>query len=144
MKTPLLLASLSLSVLATGAARADSPPDLTGTWQLADEDFAAARVGTSNKYFDDLPKPTFGTPAQAFVYTIDAQEGRAFHGRATGPQGKSEALVGVIRFDNREILMSGDSGTVQGRLVDDKLELCWVDALPTWNAVSCGLFKKAK
>ncbi|MDQ0349357.1 hypothetical protein [Ancylobacter vacuolatus] len=144
MKTPLLLASLTLALLPAASARADTVPSLIGTWALADEAFAAARVGTSNKYFDDLPKPTFGTPDQAFTYTIEAQDGRAFHGVATGPQGKSEAIVGVIRFDNKEILMSGDSGTVEGRLVDDKLELCWIDSLPTWNAVSCGLFKKTK
>lgn len=143
MKT-LLLASLGLALVSTGAAHADTVPSLTGTWQLAGEDFAAARVGSGSAYFDPLSKPSFGAPGQAFVFLIEAQEGRAFHGRATGPQGKSEALVGVIRFDNREILMSTENGTVQGRVVDDKLELCWVDAMPAWNAVSCGLFSKTK
>lgn len=144
MKSIRVAVALAAGLLSTAAAQAGGVPDLTGTWKLADQAFAASRVGSGNKYFGTLPKPAFGTPDQAFVYKIDKQDGRAFYGTATGPNGKSEVEVGVIRFDNNTFIMSSDSGTVQGRILGKKIEICWTDALPNWNAVSCGLYKKVK
>lgn len=143
-KLALTAAAIMAGLFAVPSARAEGVPDLKGTWTLDGSSFAAARVGSENKYFGDLPKPAFGKPDQAFTFVIDEQDGRAFHGHAVGPNGKKEIVVGVIRFDDASLLMSGDSGIVDGRIVGDKVELCWIDALDKWNAVSCGLYGKSK
>lgn len=135
-------AAAMLMMLPAGSASAAGIPDLVGTWVISDQAFTAARVGSGSPYFDASPEPKFGTPDQAFTFRIDRQEGRAFSGEAIASGDYKEALVGVVRFDDASLLISVDSGTVHGRFIGEKLELCWTDALPKWNAVSCTLLEK--
>lgn len=138
-----LAACLLAVALGACPALAADPPSLLGTWKMADDDHAAARLGGGNGYFDPMKEPTFGKPSDAWSYVFDKQDGRAFAGLAVGPNGKSEPIVGVFRQDGKSFLMSNATGSMIGEVIGDKLEICWSDHVKEWLAVSCTIYAKA-
>ena len=138
-----IAACLVAAAFGTVPAFAADAPSLVGTWKMAGDDHAAARLGSGNGYFGAMPDPTFGKPSDAWTYVIDRQDGRAFAGVALGPNGKSEPIVGVFRRDGTNFLMSNATGSMIGEVIGDGLEICWSDHVTEWLAVSCTIYAKA-
>jgi len=134
----LLLAGLPL--LISLPALADQPVSIVGTWVPVEH--ASARTGSS-PYYGATTRPTLTTSmAAAWSYTFDSQDGRVFAGTASGPKGGSEAVVGVFRHDGRRFVISTDSGSGDGEVEDDGLEICWTDSVANYVAASCTLYER--
>ena len=72
----------------------------------------------------------------SFTLTVEQQDNRSFHARWCS-QHKCEDVVGVIRGDGKTLLMSDENGVYTGTLMDNKLELCYTEASPTFRVAAC-------
>jgi hypothetical protein len=122
------VAALSLVTLfAAAPASAADTPDLVGTWKTSGE-MPRAHWGSGNEHgLDAAATPTAKMVASDWSFVIEAQDGRAFYGHATSPKGTKETLVGVIRRDNKTLVLSGDNAGLEGLVEGNEMELCFAD-----------------
>jgi hypothetical protein len=140
MRSVLLAGAALLSAASVAAA---DPAAITGTWKPVGEP-SSARVGTSPGYFPKMDKPVVNQPGTGWTITIDQQDGRSFAGSSTGPNGKSQALVGVFRQDGKRFVIASEVGSGDGEMTGDGMELCWVDNVDNYAAATCGMYQRAK
>ena len=133
---------LAAAPSALAPARAADIPNLVGTWKPAGDDHAGVRLGTATEHSPRQETPTFDNPGHRWTLVIEEQKGRAFHSDGMSPQGSKQSLVGVVCRDGRRLVIATELGEAQGELVDDKLELCYVDHVPGRAAASCELYAK--
>jgi hypothetical protein len=136
MRLPLALSAMLLAVPAFAA----DMPDLVGTW--TPQESASARVGVSAEFDAPIETPALNAPDSAWTIRIDAQDGRAFHGESTGPNGRTQAFVGVFAPDGTSFHAATKNGTAEGTMTDAGFELCWTDTLPDMVAVDCSAYAK--
>lgn len=121
-----ILLPLALAIAAAPASAADVP-DLIGTWKDTGE-MPLAHWGAGNEHgLGESAKPTAKMVTGAWSVVIEAQDGRAFHGHATSPKGTKETLVGVIRRDNKTLVLAGDNAGLEGLVEGNEMELCFSD-----------------
>jgi hypothetical protein len=136
--------SLALAALLVGlstTAFAGDAPKIIGTWVPVS--FISAHDGTGGVFADEAT-PVFTKDAgEGWNLTIDAQDGPAFSGTDKGgPKGARGALVGVFRMDGQRFVMATDTGSAQGQVMGDQLEICWEDKVPNLIAVGCSVYKR--
>ena len=115
-----LFAALTFVLLAAMAAKAQTVPDLVGTWKSV----AHEGVTTGSRHFPKSdPGPHF--VASQFVLRIERQEGRRFVGVKSSERHK-EAVMGVIGYDGSTIHILEEEGSFTGKLLPDgSLELVY-------------------
>jgi hypothetical protein len=140
---------LSLSIAATLAAAAgpaaiaqQSYPDLKGKWIGPGQ---SVTVGKTDQW------PNTGESGPVFregswTVTIDRQEGNRF----TGSQGMTDGtrrdqILGVIRADQKSILMIDDDGTFLATLTgQDTMEMCRTEITFNSHLVGCRQLARQK
>lgn len=136
-------AALSLVTLSIAApASAADTPNLVGTWKVAGE-MPMAHWGAGNEHgLDAVATPTAKMTTSDWTLVIDAQNGRAFYGHAVSPKGGKEMQAGVIRRDNKSVLIAGDTATLEGEVDGNEMELCYSDNVTGKAQVFCVVMVK--
>ena len=132
-----------VAVILAGAspALAAEPFNITGTWVPVSG--ASARFGPSPVYDNTTAQPSLVKDSSAaWSLSFDKQDGGAFAGSATGPKGKTELVLGVIRADGRTFVLSTEAGSATGELSGDGIEVCWTDNLPNYIGASCTTYQR--
>lgn len=138
MRRKILALAPATAAVASPALAADVP-NMVGTWDISGET-AGARAGKSQHGYAKGRGLELNNGARNIVI-VEKQEGRAFGGKIIHPDGKADAWVGVIPADGKSLIGSTLRGTIDGRLLPDGFELCWVDNLNDLAAVSCDIYK---
>lgn len=121
--------SFGLAILATATltasvalAQDQAPPDLMGEWSGT----YTGGVRSGGGQLEPASNPAeFVEPGSAtYTLAVTEQQGRGFTGTWSAELG-SEALQGVIRLDDRTILMIDDDTLLTGTLLsENEMELC--------------------
>lgn len=136
----LLVAMVSMTSMAWAA----DEPNLVGKWKIVDGPDSYAGVIIKNPS-DPNSKPVILKSEAFYEVIIDGQEGRAFHGRAIPPSKTPVIpLVGVIRLNRQEVVMSTHYGAYVGDIRGNVLDLCWFDTVAEVIQVACTVYEKAK
>jgi len=111
----------------------DATPDIAGVWSGKVE--AGVSQGKQG-HEPDVVEPTFGNYELTFTLAIKEQEGRAIVGTWSSPN-HSEAIFGVLRRDNRTLLLVDEDSYFDGLLLSPtSMELCLAetqaDAMGAW------------
>lgn len=108
--------------LAGPAPAEDAPPDIRGAWTGS---FTGGVRQGGGLLYATYQAARFVKPGEAsFTLTIEAQEGRGFTGVWAGPVG-SQPVQGVIRLDNRTLLMVDPDSLLEATLLSaNELEFC--------------------
>lgn len=131
------MAAFGVGLMIASVAMAADPPDLVGTWKATGESHGAVHLGDGNDHHPEYDEPTFGSLEHAWTIVIDEQKGRAFHGVARSPQGGEEEIVGVVRFNGKQLVIAGSVAGVFGEIFDDKIEFCFQDHDDGRASVAC-------
>ncbi|WP_421725805.1 hypothetical protein [Bauldia sp.] len=117
-----LIATFGVLFLSVPALAQDAPPNVTGVWSGT---FTGGVRGGGGQLAAADEAPRFVQPGDRDItLTIDEQDGRGFVGRIASNLG-SEAVQGVIRLDNRTLLMVDDDSTQTATLLSDgEMEFC--------------------
>jgi hypothetical protein len=135
--------SLALAVFLAGissTAFAADPAHITRTW--VPTAFSGASIGTPDAISATDKPDTVHDAGKAWTLTVDAQDGGAFAGTSTGPDGKSGPIVGAFRLDGKRFVMSTTRGGASGEVDGDQLEVCWTDNIPNLIAAGCTVYKR--
>ena len=135
-------AGFTAAALAIPVASAAELPDLVGTWKLTGEMHASVRLGEGDAHNPEYETPSIGVPADSWSVVVDEQKGRAFHGHALSPEGKQEAIVGVVSHNSEQLLISGMAAGMYGEIVGDEIEFCFIDHAPGRAGVACWMGAK--
>ena len=131
-----LLAMIAWSpqVLAASAA-----PSLVGSWSGVHT--GGAYVGSPG-HSPDKSEPTFIKPGLRFTLTIKQQDGRTLIGTWSSPR-KTERLVGVVRLDNKAVVLADEDTHFSAVLLDaSSMEFCGTEAGEISILAACLLLKK--
>ena len=128
-----LVMGIVTAISLTVAKAVDAVPDLVGVWS------GKVEAGVSHGIQGHEPtvhEPTFGNYELTFTLTIEEQEGRAFTGVWSSPD-HAEAIFGVIRRDNENLIMVDEDSHFDGILLSPtSMELCLAEthgeAMGTW------------
>ena len=132
----LLLATMALSPQALAAPAA---PSLMGSWSGVHT--GGAYVGSPG-HSPDKSEPTFIKPGLRFTLTIKQQEGRALIGTWSSPR-KTERLVGVVRLDNKTVVLADEDTHFSAVLLDaNSMEFCGTEAGEISILAACLLLNK--
>jgi hypothetical protein len=129
------VAALLAAALALPAAAAD----LSGTWSSA-EGREGARAGGSEHGLGDGDTFTAAKADETWTFTIDEQEGRAFHAEWCSPN-KCEDTVGVISATGT-LYAADEDGVFHGTLLGDTMELCYLEPGTEFRVVDCHILTK--
>ncbi len=124
-------------------AGAEEVPDLVGNWT---GDVSVVRLGSLDAvpemssenltYSDGISRPL----------VIEEQNGRRFAGVwiSTGNPEASEAVLGVIGFDNEAIYMVDEDGYIEGKLISaTEMEVVYREVDPDGMIVTISKYTKA-
>jgi hypothetical protein len=132
--------ALSLFALSTTAvdALASDYPDLRGAWVQTSA--AGARFGDSD-HSSDEKAPAFYGSSVIFTLTILKQDGAALIGTWSSEK-LTENLVGVIRRDKLNLLLSDEDNQFEATLISqDEMEVC-THAAGDYANTSCRIMKR--
>ena len=133
-----LAAALGISVTSSLAA---DVPDLTGTW-TGDPTGGVRFGGGDLAPADATPAFVHAEGRPPYTLTIARQEGRGLMGTWGSVDG-SEALQGVIRLDDTEILFVDEDSFFHARLVSPtEMEFCNQTLAPDERMTLCFLLEK--
>ncbi len=133
---------LALLALTTGAAWADDPPTLVGTWK---GNAYAVQIGANPYRPEEGTGPSFPSAGIEFSFAITEQKGNRFAGTSSGgPRG--ETLIGAISPDNRTGVILDDDGEYAFTIRDaETLDVCYRHSIPKSRVVACyGLKRSAR
>jgi hypothetical protein len=137
----LAIAGISLLFLTAGAGAAE-PPSLIGNWTRTG--FSLAQVGESPGYAPSTkPVLAHGTDPD-WKMRIDRQEGASFAGTLTGPNGRSEVILGTFQQDGKRFVFTSGHDTGSGVATSDELEYCWTTSTPRFLSAGCAIYARNK
>jgi hypothetical protein len=132
----------SLSFFFAAGAGAAEPPSLIGDWTRTG--FSLAQVGESPGYTPSTkPVLVHGTDPD-WKMRIDRQEGASFAGTLTGPNGRSETILGTFQQDGKRFVFSTAHDTGSGVATRDELEYCWTTSSARFVSAGCAIYKRNK
>jgi len=133
--------AMAVAMMSNGAAAADEP-NLVGTWKVIDH--PDGYVGVINKTpAAPNSKPIFLKADAYYDVVIEAQQGRAFYGKAIGPSNTPVIpMVGAIRLDRQELVISTLNGAYVGDIRGNTLDLCWFDTVQQIIQVACTAYER--
>jgi hypothetical protein len=124
-------------IFAAGTAMADQ--HLVGTWTTADSEGRGARVNSDHGL--GTGDALLGGADETWTLTIEEMEGSGFHAEWCSPN-SCEDVVGVIRADGETILMADEDGVFIGGMVDDQLEVCYLEPGEETRVADCHLLEQ--
>lgn len=131
----------AMTIMAGGAGAADEP-NLVGTWKIVDGPDGYVGVIHPNPK-DPNAKPAFLKADAFYEVIIEAQQGRAFHGKAIPPSKTPVIpLVGAIRLDRQTVVISTLNGAYIGDIRGNMLDLCWFDTVSEIVQVACTVYER--
>ncbi len=139
--TCLLTATMVVVVTLTGFAGSDVP-DLKGTWVMKNQVVMHEKLDeTQPKSHVDVRK---GFVDVDMTITIDKQEGFRFSGSKSTAK-RTEAVAGVIGFDNKAVYMVDDDGITLCRLIaPDKMEQIYLHVTPHRSVAARGILTRKR
>lgn len=131
---------LSLAALATSApARAQTIPDLRGTWKGDSESIVLGGGNIHHTPTQSSEEPEFRS--LPFTLTVDKQDGRRFSGTFASPRNNSKSVAVIAR--SGAIYLVDAEGYTHGTLIaPNQMELCYLKQSPDARVASCVLLTK--
>lgn len=131
---------LILAMMFVGAAYAQTPPSILGTWE------AVSAVSASSGTEDKQSRLVLSNKKDAAIikFTISTQDGGAFQGETIWRDGLKNLVVGVFNKDGKTLTFSSDVGAGTGYVLNDEMEFCSASVLTTKNRASCTQLRKVK
>jgi hypothetical protein len=115
-------------------------PDLKGVWKGT---VHGIKHGTGDEKAHKKESELGKKSSLDMTLTIEAQDGRVISGTHASPR-DSEKAVGVIRGDNKTVLITDEDGFIHGKLLaPDKMEVVYMEAGPV-QVISLGTYTKQK
>jgi hypothetical protein len=136
----MVLATAAVIGMAGLVTAQEAPPDLRGTW-TGTFTGGVRQGGGQLAPADDVSR--FVRPGERdYTLTITEQDGRGFRGTWSSVVG-SENLQGVIRLDNRRLLMLDSDSQLEATLLSStEMELCNNTLTVTDHFSFCFLLRK--
>jgi hypothetical protein len=135
----LVLAALLLVPVVAGA---EDVPDLVGNWTGV---HYGVRLGSSDYSPETSSEDLSYRDEGYFTLIIEEQNGQRFAGERisnANPE-NSEAILGVISFDNETVYMVDEDGYFDGKLISaTEMELVYREVDPEGMIVSIGRYTK--
>ncbi|MGE0286880.1 MAG: hypothetical protein AB7I42_18645 [Bradyrhizobium sp.] len=133
------LVSLATVALSPQVFAAPAAPSLVGSWSGVHT--GGAYVGSPG-HSPDKSEPTLIKPGLRFTLTIKQQNDRALIGTWSTPR-KTERLVGVVRLDNKTVVLADEDTHFSAVLLDaNSMEFCGTEAGEISILAACLLLKK--
>lgn len=132
------MAGLVAAALAGPVQAQDTYPDLKGTWVGKG---TAIVLGTP-KHHDKTAAKTPRLSDQNFTFKITDQKDGRFWGTMESPRGK-DLMIGILAPDKKRVLVAGEEGTAEGRLIDaNTFEWCYDHHTKDSIVVSCNTVRR--
>lgn len=139
----ILASILVLVALLWVPAGAEEVPDLVGNWTGV---HSGLRLGSSD-YSPEMSSENLSYRDEgSFTMVIEEQNGRRFAGERfpTEKSEMSEAILGVISFDDETLYMVDEDGYFEGKLISaTEMEVVYREVDPDGMIVSIGKYTKA-
>jgi hypothetical protein len=140
--TLVLVGAVTLAAAGSGAIAQQSYPDLKGKWIGPGQ---SVTLGKTDQWPNtDESDPVFREGSWTVI--IDRQEGNRFIGSQGMTEGnRRDRLLGVIRSDQKSILMIDDDGTFLATLTgQDTMEMCRTEITFNSHLVGCRQLARQK
>lgn len=132
------LAGLFTLTLAGTSLAQDTYPDLKGTWVGK----GTAIVLGAPKHHDKTAAKAPRLSDQNFTFKITDQKDGRFWGTMESARGK-DLVIGILAPDKKRVLVAGEEGTAEGRLVDNNtFEWCYDHHTKDSIVVSCNTVRR--
>jgi hypothetical protein len=144
MRASMLAVLVTIALVIPGLVMAAGDvPDLKGTWT---GHLVGMRHGKGDPVAHRADKGLRTVTAADMTLTIDFQEGRVFSGTHSSGKGKTkETVIGVIRSDNKNVVMTDDDSFFLAKLLaPDKLEVVWSEVEYPEHGAGIAIYTKKK
>jgi hypothetical protein len=142
MRASMLAVLVTIALVIPGLVMAAGDvPDLRGTWT---GHLVGMKHGKGDPKSHRVDKGLRKLTAVDMTLKIDFQEGRVFSGTHSSAKNK-ETVIGVIRSDNKSVVMTDDDSFFFGKLLaPDKLELVWSEVEYPEHGAGIAIYSKKK